>query len=61
VLACHWRHPVADYPLTGDEVHAVLRAELGLKRAVIHEEEDFVLEVFTTSAESVAAREGLLD
>jgi hypothetical protein len=24
VLACHWRHPAPDYPLTGDEVHAEL-------------------------------------
>ena len=22
LLAVHWRHPVADYPLSGDEVHA---------------------------------------
>lgn len=26
LLAVHWRHPVADYPQTGDEVHAALAA-----------------------------------
>ena len=25
LLAVHWRHPVADYPRSGDEVHSALR------------------------------------
>lgn len=56
LLACHWRHPVADYPLSGDEVHAAI----DLPRLVRHEEDDFVLEVFCLEPASVAAREGLL-
>ena len=56
LLACHWRHPVADYPLSGDEVHAAI----DLPRLVRHEEDDFVLEVFCLDPASVAAREGLL-
>ena len=25
LVACHWRHPVEEYPLGGDAVHAALR------------------------------------
>ena len=61
VLACHWRHPVADYPMTGDAVHHQLRRESGLSILVEHIEEDFRLDVLTPSpAESVARRDGLL-
>jgi LmbE family N-acetylglucosaminyl deacetylase len=60
VLACHWRHPVADYPLTGDQVHAALNASPDLHRLARHVEEDFVLELFGTSSVSVARSEGLL-
>jgi LmbE family N-acetylglucosaminyl deacetylase/SAM-dependent methyltransferase len=60
LLACHWRHPVADYPLGGDEVHAALAETGALHRIARHEEEDFLLEVFGIQDESVARREGLL-
>ena len=59
LLACHWRHPVDGYLLTGDAVHARV-AEMGLTRVVWHEEEDFVLEVLSRSGDSVARHEGLL-
>lgn len=58
LVACHWRHPVADYPLTGDDVHAEL-ATLGLARLVEHLEDDFVLEVLSLDPRSVATVEGL--
>src|SRR5690606_21174033 len=45
LVACHWRHPVAEYPLTGDEVHSALRSAGNWKASVVHEEEDFILEV----------------
>jgi len=60
LLACHWRHPVADYPLSGDEVHATLNRALGLRRLAQHLEEDFILEIFSTNPASVATREGFL-
>jgi LmbE family N-acetylglucosaminyl deacetylase/SAM-dependent methyltransferase len=60
IIACHWRHPVDDYPLGGDEVHALIRRGLGLHRIALHDEDDFLLEVFEADARSVAAREGLL-
>ena len=58
LVCCHWRHPVRDYPLRGDEVHDEVRA-LGLPRLVEHREDDFVLEVFARDPRSVAARSGL--
>ncbi len=65
LLAVHWRHPVADYPQTGDAVHAALRAALPWPRAAAHEEPDFLLDCWVAApaddarAASVAAAEGL--
>jgi LmbE family N-acetylglucosaminyl deacetylase/SAM-dependent methyltransferase len=58
LVACHWRHPVDDYPLSGDEVHDRI-AGLGLARLVRHEEDDFLLEVWSADGRSVGSREGL--
>ncbi|MDT3346069.1 PIG-L family deacetylase [Microbacterium aquilitoris] len=61
LIACHWRHPVEEYPQSGDDVHAALRAAEGFVRLVLHEEEDFVLEVYgLQGARSVAAETGLV-
>ncbi len=61
LVACHWRHRVADYPLTGDTVHRVLRSRLGLATLASHREEDFLLEVFAHPVlGSVARQEGLV-
>ena len=61
LVACHWRHPVAEYPLTGDAVHAQLTKVVGLQRTVHHLERDFVLEVYEPRpAQSVAQRDGLV-
>jgi SAM-dependent methyltransferase len=46
LLAVHWRHPVADYPRTGDEVHQALAGQAGLARLVEHREPDFLAEVY---------------
>jgi LmbE family N-acetylglucosaminyl deacetylase/ubiquinone/menaquinone biosynthesis C-methylase UbiE len=59
LLACHWRHPVADYPLLGDQVHEALR-DRSWHRLSSHVEEDFVLEVFSADGRSVATRTGLV-
>jgi SAM-dependent methyltransferase len=59
LLAVHWRHPVADYPQTGDAVHAAL-ARTGLARLAEHREADFVAEVYVNGEPvSVATAEGL--
>ena len=36
LLAVHWRHPVADYPRSGDDVHEVLASLAGLARLARH-------------------------
>lgn len=65
LVAVHWRHPVADYPRSGDEVHAALEmhaARRGLERTVLHIELDFLLEVYLRTppnARSVAQSTGL--
>jgi len=59
LVACHWRHPIDGAPLTGDAVHAVLRGTR-LTRLVLHEEDDFLLEVWAApGVPSVGAAEGL--
>jgi SAM-dependent methyltransferase len=59
LLAVHWRHPVADYPRTGDEVHAALGG-MGLSLLTEHRETDFLAEVYVNGEPiSVAAAEGL--
>ena len=58
VVACHWRHPVADYPLSGDQVHAALGRWPRVSRV---EEEDFLLDVLVPGgSQRVARREGLV-
>lgn len=59
ILACHWRHPATDYPLSGDEVHEEVNARW--PRVSRIEEEDFLLDVLAPSgAVSVARRTGLV-
>ncbi len=61
IVACHWRHPVADYPVSGDAVHAALRATTGIDLLAEHVEADFRLDVLVRApATSVAAAEGLV-
>jgi cyclopropane fatty-acyl-phospholipid synthase-like methyltransferase len=60
VVAAHWRHRVADYPLTGDAAHAIIARTLGLISLGRYLDDDVIIEVFDTSdGRSVAAREGL--
>ncbi len=46
LLAVHWRHPVTDYPRSGDDVHRMLAGQPGLGRLVRHTEPDFLAEVY---------------
>ncbi|MDM0019345.1 SAM-dependent methyltransferase [Variovorax saccharolyticus] len=58
LLACDWRPDFAERRLATDQVHAQL-AGLGLARLVRHEEDDFLLQVWTRDGRSVAQREGI--
>jgi SAM-dependent methyltransferase len=63
LVAVHWRHPVGDYPLRGDEVHEYLAqcaSAHGLASVLTHLEVDVRLEVWSRDHRSVAARTGLV-
>ncbi|AQT80581.1 SAM-dependent methyltransferase [Mycolicibacterium litorale] len=60
VICAHWRHPVADYPLSGDDVTEIIGATTGLHRIGGYLDDDVVIEVFDTrSRRSVAGRTGV--
>ena len=60
IVAAHWRHPVADYPMTGDETNDVIAATRGLHRIGGYRDDDVVVDVFdTATSASVAARTGV--
>ena len=46
LIAVHWRHPVAEYPRSGDEVHQMLARQAGLSRLAEHREPDFIAEAY---------------
>ena len=60
VVAAHWRHAVADYPLTGDAAHSVIAQTPGLTSLGCYQDRDVIVEAFDTGdGQSVATREGL--
>ncbi|WP_431046433.1 SAM-dependent methyltransferase [Roseateles sp. L2-2] len=62
LIASHWRHPEGDYFRSGDDVHrhmAVAFEQLGWTSLLRHEEDDFLVEVWSPDGRSVARREGL--
>jgi hypothetical protein len=46
LIAVHWRPKVADYPLSGDEVHQTLRTAAGLHCIAQYLDEYMMLDVF---------------
>ncbi|PRZ42258.1 nodulation protein S (NodS) [Antricoccus suffuscus] len=61
LLAAHWRHPVAEYPSTGDDFHALLNSTRGMERASRYIDEDVVIDLLRPSGtRSVAEQEGLV-
>lgn len=60
LLACHWRWPFAEALQETTKVHALLDTRCGLTRLVHHEEADFIIDVWSRDARSVAQHEGLL-
>ena len=62
VVAVHWRHPVADYPISGDEAHGVLldaACRAGHVGVVRYEDDDVIAAVWAKDGRSLADREGL--
>lgn len=62
VVACHWRHPAPDHPVTAEAVHDALAAGLRGRadRLVLHEEADLLLDVWSADPRSVAQAEGIV-
>ncbi|HWE56189.1 MAG TPA: SAM-dependent methyltransferase [Acidimicrobiales bacterium] len=63
LVVVHWRHPVSDYPLGGDEVHALFGAAArrqGLEHLLSHVEPDFRVDSWCRDHRSVAVRAGLV-
>jgi hypothetical protein len=61
-LAARWRHPVAEHPRSGDNVHTAPAARPELTRLAEHTEPDFIAEAYLAGQGqpiSVAAAEGL--
>ncbi|WP_422742216.1 SAM-dependent methyltransferase [Mycobacterium sp. WMMD1722] len=57
VLAAHWRHPVAEYPMTGDEATDLIDRTPGLHPLGGYRDADVAVGVWDTgSADSVATR-----
>ncbi|BBZ74021.1 SAM-dependent methyltransferase [Mycobacterium paraseoulense] len=60
IVAAHWRHDVADYPLSGDAAHDIIARTPGLTSLGRYRDPDVVVEAFDTGdGRSVAAREGV--
>lgn len=59
LLACHWRPPIENCPLNAERVHHLLAARLDMPRLFSHHEADFLLDVWSRDATSVAQREHL--
>jgi Nodulation protein S (NodS) len=56
LIAAHWRHPVDDYPLTGDEADAIVARAPGLHQQARYLDDDVVIGLFSVGpTPSVAA------
>jgi SAM-dependent methyltransferase len=58
LVACDWRPDFEERVIATSEVHGAFAA-LGLSRLVRHEEDDFLLQVWSRDGRSVARREGI--
>ncbi len=59
LVLCHWRRPFADRLTDTDTAHALFDESPALHHLARHAEDDFLLDVWSGNAASVAQREGL--
>lgn len=59
LVSCHWKHPIAGAAFAGEGLHARMEVLLALRRLARYEDGDFLLDVWSTNAQSVAQREGV--
>jgi LmbE family N-acetylglucosaminyl deacetylase/SAM-dependent methyltransferase len=60
LVLCHWRHRAADHPHTAEHTHSTLKRSTGLSVLGSYADADFLLEVLTVEASSVAELDGVL-
>jgi hypothetical protein len=58
ILACHWRHPIKDCVLNGDDVHDLLRGWIHLPTQCHVVEPDLVIDVWSAGA-TLAQKENI--
>jgi SAM-dependent methyltransferase len=59
LVLCHWRRPFADRLIDTDTAHALFDEAPALHHLARHAEDDFLLDIWSGNAASVAQREGL--
>lgn len=60
LLSCHWRHPVADFELDGNQVHHLLKSQLKLHHYASLTDPDFLIDLWTKETQSLAEQEGIV-
>lgn len=60
LVGCHWKRRIDPAIPLGDALHEELATALGWPCLVRHEEEDFVVHVWSRDGRSVARREGIV-
>jgi cyclopropane fatty-acyl-phospholipid synthase-like methyltransferase len=57
LIACHWRRPIEGWPNSGDHVHREFRANLLLPQLSSYQDDDMVLDVWSSNTKSIHQRE----
>jgi hypothetical protein len=56
IVAAHWRHPVEEYPLTGDQANAIIAGTDGLSPLANYVDDDVAIAVLVTGPANSVAR-----
>lgn len=59
LLCCHWKYPIDGFHLDGSQVHDFLKANIHFKHYLSFQDTDFVADLWTKQALSIAQLEGL--
>jgi hypothetical protein len=55
-IAAHWRHPVDDYPISGDHANEIIGATTGLHLAGSYRDPDVAIDVFDNRLRHIRGR-----
>ena len=59
IVACHWLTPIDGFTLNGQTVHQQLKQALNYSHSLVLQDQDFQLDVWRYSNQSLAEQEGL--